>query len=33
MDLGKIENGKSKMESEYKKDDLWTLQLNMKYVN
>jgi|APFre7841882724_1041349.scaffolds.fasta_scaffold854948_1 hypothetical protein len=32
MDMRKIENRKWKIESEYKKDDMWTLQLNMKYV-
>ncbi len=33
MDMRKIESGKSKIESKYKKDDMWTTRLNMKYVD
>ena len=33
MDLEKIESGKSKMESEYNEDKIWTSWLKIKYVD
>ena len=32
MDMRKIKNRKWKIESEYKKEDIWSMLLNIKYV-
>lgn len=33
MDMRKMESAKSKIESEYSKNDIWNMWLNLKYVD